>query len=149
MKSIKEYMLQSAQMTESDEQDEQEEDELCEVKFISSPDEIDASNPIVKKIQAACKKNGYQLKKAFGFINSKGKPSGRFTISVAGDGAGYHPEIRFNMNAKPGAMFYLHVDLSMDMVGGEGKAYADGLAKGVAMIEVLNKLDYAKLPGVL
>lgn len=150
MKSLKEYMSMSAKMAESDENDEQdEEDEVAEAKLLSSPNEIDASNPVVKKLLAACKKNGYQLKKAFASINSKGKPSGWYTISVTGFGGGYHPEIRYNMNGKPGAMFYLHVDLQMDIQQKDAKDYADGLAKGAAMLDVLNSVDGTKLPGVL
>lgn len=150
MKTIKEYMQMSAKMTESDEQDEEdEEDEVAEAKFLASPNDIDASNPAVKKLLAACKKNGYQLKKAFANINSKGKPSGWFTISVIGDGPGYHPEIMYNMNGKAGEMFYLRVDIKSDLNQNAAKMYAEGLAKGAAMVEVLNKVDGTKLPGVL
>ena len=150
MKSIKEYISMSAKMMESDEQDEcDEEDEVAEAKLLSSPDQIDASNPVVKKLLAACKKNGYKLKKAFASINSKGKPSGWYTISVAGEGGGYHPEIRYNMNGKPGEMFYLHLDLNMDVKLKDAKMYAEGLSKGVAMLEAINGIDGTKLPGML
>lgn len=135
MKSLHEYMDKAATATEA--------------SIIGRPDEIDAKNPEVKKILTACRKNSYQLKKAFCNLNSKGKPNGWFTISVTGDGAGYHPEVRFNMNGKPGSMFYLHVDLQMDMVGAQGKAYALGLTQGAAMVEALNKIDGSKLPGLL
>lgn len=135
MKSIQEYIGEN--------------EVVSEAKLITKVDEIDAKNPEVKKLLTACRKNSYQLKKAFCNLNSKGQPSGWYTISVVGDGAGYHPEIRYNMNGKPGAMFYLHVDLQMDMVGAQSKAYALGLAQGAAMVEVMNKIDGTKLPGLL
>lgn len=143
MKSIKEYMKDV--LVENDEQDE----EVFEAKLLSSPDEIDASNPIVKKLVKACDKYGYKLKKAFANINSKGKPSGYFTIAVSGFGAGYHPEILFNMNGKAGEQFYLRVDIQSNLNQKAAKTYSEGLAAGVAMIEVLNKIDGTKLPGLM
>lgn len=155
MKSIKEYISMSAKMMESDEQDEQDEyDEEGEVaeaskKLLNSPDEIDETNPLVKKLVKACDKNGYKLKKAFARLNSSGKPSGWFNISVVGWGSGYHPEIRYNMNGKPGEMFYLHLDLNGDYKIKDAKMYAEGLAKGVAMVELMNSIDGTKLPAIL
>lgn len=139
MKSLKEYMDRGYEelIVEADK------------KLLSSPDEIDSTNPLVKKLLKACAKNGYQLKKAFFRLNSKGKPSGWYTISVIGCGSGYHPEIRYNMNGKSGEMFYLHVDLDGDFKMQDAKAYADGLAKGVAMLEVMNGIDGTKLPAML
>lgn len=118
-------------------------------KLLSGPEEIDASNPVVKKLLKACSKNGYKLKKAFSKLNAKGKPSGWFTISVDGDGPGYHPDIRYNMNGRAGEMFYISLNLKADVKGAEAKAYAEGLAKGVAMLEVLNGINGTELPGLL
>ena len=97
----------------------------------------------------ACDKYGYKLQKAFALINSKGKPSGHSTIVVTGYGPGYHPEIRKNLNSKPGAMYYIHFDLTLDAQLKDAKDYAEGVAKGVAMLEVMNSVDGDKLPGVL
>lgn len=138
MKTIKEWMSE-----------EQEPVFEAGKKFLNSPDEIDESNPLVKKLVKACDKNGYRLKKAFARFNSSGKPSGWFNISVVGNGAGYHPEIRYNMNGKPGEIFYLHLDLSGDFKLKDAKMYADGLAKGTAMIDLMNSIDYTKLPAIL
>lgn len=121
----------------------------AEKKLLSSPDEIDETNPVVKKLIKACAKNGYQLKKAFCRLNSKGKCSGWYTISVIGYGGGYHPEIRCNMNGKPGEMFYLHLNLEGDIPPKDAKMYVDGLAKGAAMLEVMNGIDGSKLPAML
>lgn len=140
MKSIREYMDKGYEELVVDE---------AEKKLLSSPDEIDNTNPVVKKLIKACAKNGYQLKKAFCRLNSKGKYSGWYTISVIGYGGGYHPEIRYNMNGKPGEMFYLHLDLDGDFKIQDAKAYADGLSKGVAMLEVMNGIDGSKLPAML
>jgi hypothetical protein len=139
MKSLKEYMSYS----------QLEEEKVSEAKFISSPEEIDATNPVVKKLLKACDKYGYKLQKAFALINSKGKPSGHSTIVVTGYGPGYHPEIRKNLNSKPGAMYYIHFDLTLDAQLKDAKDYAEGVAKGVAMLEVMNSVDGDKLPGVL
>lgn len=139
MKSIREYMDKGYEELVIE----------AEKKLLSSPDEIDETNPVVKKLIKACAKNGYQLKKAFCRLNSKGKYSGWYTISVIGYGGGYHPEIRYNMNGKSGEMFYLHLNLEGDIPAKDAKAYADGLAKGVAMLEVMNGIDGSKLPAML
>ena len=137
MKSIKEYMDQDASISEASK------------KLLSSPEEIDESNPLVKKLIKACAKNGYRLKKAFSRLNSSGKPSGWFIVAVDGFGPGYHPEIRYNMNGRPGSMFYLNLDLKGDIQAKDAAMYADGLSKGVAMLELLNSLDGTKLPAIL
>ena len=55
MKSIREYMDKGYEelVIEADK------------KLLSSPDEIDSTNPLVKKLLKVCAKNGYQFKKAF------------------------------------------------------------------------------------
>lgn len=139
MKSIKEWISDGGQKM------------LAEgtKKLLSKPDEIDASNPAVKKLLAACDKNGYKLLKAFSKINSQGKPSGWYTISVMGYGPGYHPDVCCNINGKAGEMFYLRINLKTDAKTADAKMYAEGLSKGAAMVEALNKVDGTKLPGLL
>lgn len=139
MKSIKEWMTEEDRPIISE----------AGKKFLSKPEEIDASNPVVKKILKACSKNGYRLLKAFSKINSEGKPSGWYTVSVVGDGAGFHPDICYNINGREGEMFYLRLNLKGDFKGAEAKTYAEGMAKGAAMLEVLNGIDGTKLPGLL
>lgn len=137
MKSIKEYISNDSFIVEADK------------KLLSSPEEIDAKNPLVKKLLKACAKNGYRLKKAFSRLNSSGKPSGWFVVAVDGFGPGYHPEIRYNMNGRPGSMFYLNLDLKGEIQAKDAAMYADGLSKGVAMLEILNSIDGTKLPAIL
>lgn len=53
------------------------------------------------------------------------------------------------MSAKPGEMFYFHVDLNADMSMKQIAMYAEDLTNEVAMLEVLNKIDGTKLSGLL
>lgn len=140
MKSLKDYLVS-----------EQEErvDEAGK-KFLANVDDIDASNPVVKKLLGACSKNGYKLLRAFCPVDANGKPRpDRAAIKVGGFGPGYHPEIRMRLNASDGDWFYIQFDLKEDIPAKFATAYAKNIAGGFAMLDVLNKVDLSKLPAIL
>ena len=117
---------------------------LSESEVDEAAPDLDMKNAVVKKLAAACSKNGYQLKKAF-FLTGRGVATP--VIEIAGSGPGWHPVISYSTLDRPP----LSVKLSVDAVVNKSDSisfYLDGLKGCEKVVKTLESLDLTKLPSV-